>query len=496
MTEINWNEDETSPANPNEGGPVTAGEPGREAPDTGHGVTDPTTILWDKDDTTSPSAGAGAGSSGSGDAGAPGEVDTSRSNDTRRAASRRRLSPSFVLSVASATTLVLAVGGLGFVFGHYVDKPAPVIKRVSASSGLSGGFGGYPSSGFGGYPSSGFGEFPSSGFGGYPSLGSGTSTTANRAAAKIAASVDTGLVDINTNLSYEDATGAATGMILTSGGLVLTNNHVIEGATSITARDVATGTTYQATVVGYDTSADVALLQLKDASGLTTVTLGTSSSVKVGEEVVGIGNAGGAGGTPSFATGNVIALDQSISASDDGSPTGAEKLTGMIESNADIQAGDSGGPLVNKRGDVIAMDTAGASSNGGFGFTSTGTAVRAYSIPIATAMAIVKSIENGDGTSAIHVGATAFMGVQVSEASGTSNGVEIVGIVAGTPAAQSALAVGDVITTIDGQSITSTSSLSEELQSLAAGDSVSVGYTTPEGTTATLTLTLASGPAQ
>ena len=480
MTEINWNEDETSPAQPNESGPVTAGEPGREAPDTGHGVTDPTTILWDEDDTTSPHAGADAGLSGSGDAGASGEVDSSRTNDTRPAASHRWLSPSLILSVASATTLVLAVGGLGFVFGHYVDKPAPVIKRVSASSGFSGGFG----------------EFPSSGFGEYPSLGSGTSTTANRAAAKIAASVDTGLVDINTNLSYEDATGAATGMILTSGGLVLTNNHVIEGATSITARDVATGTTYQATVVGYDTSADVALLQLKDASGLTTVTLGTSSSVKVGEDVVGIGNAGGAGGTPSFATGKVIALDQSISASDDGSPTGAEKLTGMIESNADIQAGDSGGPLVNKRGDVIAMDTAGASSNGGFGFTSAGTAVRAYSIPIATAMAIVKSIENGDATSAIHVGATAFMGVQVSETSGTSNGVEIVGMVAGTPAAQSALAVGDVITTIDGQAITSTSSLSEELQSLAAGDSVSVGYTTPEGTTATLTLTLASGPAQ
>jgi S1-C subfamily serine protease len=87
-------------------------------------------------------------------------------------------------------------------------------------------------------------------------------------------------------------------MVLTSNGLVLTNNHVIEGATSITARDVGNGKVYTATVVGYDVSKDVAVLQLKDASGLATVKLGNSSSVSKGEKIVGIGNAGGTGGTP------------------------------------------------------------------------------------------------------------------------------------------------------------------------------------------------------
>ena len=100
------------------------------------------------------------------------------------------------------------------------------------------------------------------------------SPASNAAAAKIAQSVDKGLVDINTSLSYQGSAAAGTGMVLTSNGLVLTNNHVIEGATSITARDVNNNKVYTATVVGYDVTKDIAVLQLKNASGLSTVSLG------------------------------------------------------------------------------------------------------------------------------------------------------------------------------------------------------------------------------
>ena len=183
-------------------------------------------------------------------------------------------------------------------------------------------------------------------------------------ATAIASEVAPGLVDIESTLSYQGAEAAGTGMVLTSKGEILTNNHVIEGASSIRVVDVGNGKTYGATVVGYDRTADVAVLQLEHASGLQTVRLGNSSSVRKGQGVVGIGNAGGSGGTPSFAGGSVTALDQSITASDEAEGT-SEQLTGLIETNADIQPGDSGGPLVNSSGKVIGMDTA---ASAGFSF--------------------------------------------------------------------------------------------------------------------------------
>jgi S1-C subfamily serine protease len=300
------------------------------------------------------------------------------------------------VTVTAVLVLVLAIGGAGFVLGHDVLK-SPTPPSTSPQIANS--------------------HFPFGGSGGgtpiaVPPSGGSASSTGGAAAAKIAKSVDPGLVDINTSLSYQGATASGTGMILTSNGLVLTNNHVIDGATSITARDVATNTVYKVKVVGYDVRGDVALLQLQNASGLTAVSLGNSNAVTAGEKVVGIGNALGAGGTPSYAAGSVVALDQSVTASDNGSPTGAETLTGMIEVNAAIVPGDSGGPLVNSKSDVLAMDTAGSSSGGGFGFDQgSSTLTRAYAIPIDTALSIVKSIESGKSSSSVHVGATAFLGI-------------------------------------------------------------------------------------
>ena len=148
----------------------------------------------------------------------------------------------------------------------------------------------------------------------------------------IAAQVSPGLVDINTTLKAENEEAAGTGMVLTSNGEVLTNNHVIEGATTISVTDIGNGKTYWASVVGYDRTEDMAVIQLKNASGLKTVPR-QLLDVASGQGVVGIGNAGGVGGTPSVAGGSVTALGQSITASDSGDGT-SERLTDLIETTA------------------------------------------------------------------------------------------------------------------------------------------------------------------
>jgi S1-C subfamily serine protease len=412
------------------------------------------------------------------------------------------------MSALAAVLLVVAIAGIGFVFGHYVMKPnSPLVQSPSyAKTSL-------PSSGSGGFEVPNFGG--GSNGGASPSYGSQTppsSTTNDPAAAKIATTVDPGLVDINTNITYQDASAAGTGMILTSGGLILTNNHVIEGSTSITARDVATGKTYTAKVVGYDLSKDIAVLQLENASGLTTVSLGNSSTVKADEQVVGIGNAGGVGGTPSYEAGTIVATDKSIKANSDENPNGSESLSGLIETNAPIAPGDSGGPLVTSSGKVVGMDTAALDTSGGFGFSQTTSAAQSYAIPINTALSIAKEIENGDASTTVHIGATAILGIEVAPAnSGSSgsftgapttgaptatNGVTVGTVMANTPVASSGLVAGDVITSFDGHAISTTAQLSALEYSLKVGQSVTVDYVNSSGTQGTATFNLTAGPPQ
>ena len=224
-------------------------------------------------------------------------------------------------------------------------------------------------------------------------------------ATSIAAAVDPALVDINVDLSYQESQAAATGIVLNSTGLVLTNNHVISGATSISAVDVGNGKTYQATVVGYDRSHDIALIQLTDASGLTSARLGDSSKAAIGQRVVALGNAGGTGGTPTAAGGAVVALNQEIIASDEDAST-SEQLTGLIQTDAAIQPGDSGGPLVDKAGRVIGIDTAASSS---YTFRSTGS--EGFAVPINTAADIASQIIDHKSSATVHIGPTAFLGV-------------------------------------------------------------------------------------
>jgi S1-C subfamily serine protease len=317
-----------------------------------------------------------------------------------------------------------------------------------------------------------------------------TAVPAGSSDATVAAAVSPALVDINTSLGYRGAQAAGTGMVLTSNGEVLTNNHVIEGATTITATDVGNGQTYKASVVGYDVSEDIAVLQLTGASGLKTVSIGDSSTVSVGQHVVGIGNAGGAGGTPSYAGGSVTALDQSITASDSSGGT-SEQLTGLIATDAQIVAGDSGGPLANDSGQVIGIDTA-ASSSFQFQRGSGG----GFAIPINRAVAVAQQAEAGTASDNLHVGPTAFLGVQVATDGSDSNGAQIASAVPDGPADQAGLSSGDTITSVDGHSINSPADLTTLMLTEKPGASVTVEYVDTDGTQQSATVQLGSGPPQ
>jgi S1-C subfamily serine protease len=354
------------------------------------------------------------------------------------------------------------------------------------------------------------------GAGGVYALNGSSPTAANTATtalstSQIATRVDPGLVDIVSTLGYQNGEAAGTGMVVTSSGEVLTNNHVIDGATSIKVTDVGNGHTYTATIVGYDKTDDVAVLQLQGASGLSTVSFGNSSDVTTGATVVALGNAGGKGGTPSVAAGSVTGLNQAITASDESSGT-SESLTGMIQMNADIQPGDSGGSLVNAEGQVIGMDTAASSSSdmsSPYGqspssSSSSQSQTEGFAIPINRALSIASEIEASDASSTVHLGATGFLGVEVGSSSNSfmpggeqqnSSGLTVEGTLSGSPAAQAGLSAGDVIDSVNGQAVSSSSNVQSAIGQDHPGDQVSVVWTNQYGQTQTSTITLANGPA-
>jgi len=303
-----------------------------------------------------------------------------------------------------------------------------------------------------------------------------------------------GVVDIDTVLNFGQGKAAGTGIVLSSDGEILTNNHVVQGSTSITATVISTGKTYTAKVVGTDATDDIAVIKLQNASGLATAKLGDSSKVSVGTAVTAVGNAGGTGGIPTAATGNITALDQSITASDqDGS--NSERLTGMFQVNANIQAGDSGGPLYeNAGGTIIGINTA-ASVSGGrgrFGGTTTGTT--GFAIPIAKATSIAQQILNGQASSKIRIGYPPFLGVELSPTAQVQ-GAAVAAVVPGSGAAKAGLTGGDVITSVDGHTVTSASTLSTVMKQYSPGGKVKLGYTDGNGQSHTVTVTLGEGPA-
>ena len=344
-----------------------------------------------------------------------------------------------------------------------------------------------------------------------------------------------GLVLINTTLQYNSETAAATGIVLNSAGLVLTNNHVIEDSTSITAR-TANGQQYTAKVVGYDVTGDIALIQLQHASGLTTAPLGNSATVKPGDPVVGMGNAEGQNAIVPV-TGQVTALNQTITAGDQAGSVRSETLHNLIQTNANIVSGDSGGPLANSAGKVIGMDTAG--NDGGFAVQQDASG---YAIPINIALAVAGQITQGQASSTITIGYPPFMGVYIGQGSNSdpqaqaeqqnagngggggfggfggngnqncytsdrnlapptnianvSSGTLILGTICGGPAMAAGMTAGSVITAVNGQAVGSPDSLTGLVSKSAPGTTIKVTWVSPSGQRSSSSIKLTAGPPQ
>lgn len=312
-------------------------------------------------------------------------------------------------------------------------------------------------------------------------LGLGAGSAAAATPKPTATVKTTGIVDVFTTLGYEGGTAAGTGIIVTSGGEVLTNNHVVRGATAIRVVDVTTHKSYSATVVGYTVPGDVAVLQLAHASHLKTIPLGSSSTLKVGQHITAAGNAGGTGGKPHLAKGAITALHRSIVASDDAG--GSEQLSNLIQINANVQPGDSGGPLLSATGRVVGIVTAGGSGSAG------------WAIPINTVRALAAEIVAGNASVTIHIGPTAFLGVTPTDAP-NGGGAQIQSVVAASPAAAAGLAQGDVITSLNGTAIGSSADLRTAVVALTPGTAVDITWTDPTGATTTTQITPATGPPQ
>ncbi|HWD61597.1 MAG TPA: trypsin-like peptidase domain-containing protein [Humibacter sp.] len=394
------------------------------------------------------------------------------------------------ITAAAAATAVFTIGGAALSFAT-VDTVVSALSASSASHGSSERTGYYP---YGG--SSGSEQTPG---GSGSGSGSGSSTTSSGTAAT--ASQEKGVAIIDTVLQYDNAEAAGTGIVLTSNGEILTNNHVVEGSTSIKVTIASTGKTYAATVVGTDATDDVAVLQLTGASGLTKASIDSSGSVSTGDDVTAVGNAGGTG-TLTAASGSVTGTDKTITTQAE-EAVASETLNGLIETDAAIEAGDSGGPLYDASGDIIGIDTA-ASSNTA---ESDG-----YAIPIEDALGIADQIASGEASSTVTIGLPAFLGVEVAadgsttggdgtglgNGGGTSttvSGAQIAQVIDGTAAASAGLEAGDTITAVNGTAISSSDGLTATLAQLKPGSSASISYTDATGASNTVTVTLGSGPA-
>ena len=348
--------------------------------------------------------------------------------------------------------------------------------------------------------------------------------------------VQPGLVIIETTLQYSSEQAAGTGMVITAGGRILTNNHVIENATKISATVVSTGRTYPVKVVGYDVTGDIALLQTQGASGLRTIPSGNSARVKPGAAVVAMGNAQGQSEIIP-AAGQITGVNQTVTANDQGGTISSETLHGMFETNANVVAGDSGGPLASAAGQVIGMDTAG--NDGGFNQQQSSTG---YAIPINTALAVARQIAAGHASSAIVIGYPPFIGIYIGKASSSNpqiqaaqqqqqnggfpapgygslgngsgngcytsdanltvpspiasvnSGTLVLGTICDSPASSAGLTAGSVITAVNGQPVGSPQDLTSIVSKYRPGATISVTWVTPTGQRKTGSMPLTAGP--
>ncbi|WP_182346548.1 S1C family serine protease [Tomitella gaofuii] len=323
--------------------------------------------------------------------------------------------------------------------------------------------------------------------------------TVDQVAAAVIPTTVTVWTDIPDDIAGLRTRGAGTGIILTADGVVLTNNHVVSGSRSISVTVPSTGAEFDAEVLGYDRTRDIAILRLTGpdgaaAAGLPAAALGDAGALHLGQPVIALGNAGGTGSLVT-SPGTVTAFDQSIRATDSDGTT--ENLDGVIQIAADINPGDSGGPLVDMTGRVVGINTAKSESA-----QAAAAGGRGYAVPIGDALGVARVVLGaaaaGPGGAAqhgtVHVGPTAQLGVRVrSRTAEPPRGAVVVEIVPGSAASSTPLRAGDVVTALDGKRIAGADDLSSAIDRHRPGDVVELEWVDAAGAVRQAPVTLDEG---
>jgi len=275
-------------------------------------------------------------------------------------------------------------------------------------------------------------------------------------AERLAASVVTISSDVNTGFSSGGATG--TGVVLTTNGEILTNAHVVEGATEVRVRFAGETEPVTAQVLASDEGNDLALLKVS-ASGLTPATFAAPDSVRVGDEVVAIGYALALDGGPSVTVGIVSALKRTI-------VTESGALNSLIQTDAAISSGNSGGPLANMRGEVVGINTAVARG----GATSAANNI-GFAISVEEVLTVVEQLRKTAGGEPRVEG---FLGVGLAERTDGGAGAIIADVQPDSPAAAAGIREGDLVLSVDGEPINGQTGLVAAIRDRSPGDVVEI----------------------
>jgi putative serine protease PepD len=295
---------------------------------------------------------------------------------------------------------------------------------------------------------------------------------------------------VKLDVSGAEGQGSGSGAILSSDGQILTNEHVaaLAGEGGEITVSFTDGTKATATVLGSDPLTDTALLQAEDVEGLTPITIGESSNLDVGEEVVAIGSPFGLDST--VTSGIVSALDRPVDVGSDGQ--GNSTVYPAIQTDAAINPGNSGGPLVNMSGHLVGINSSIRTTGSSAGAES-GSIGLGFAIPIDEVLPIIDQMKNGETPTHARLGITVGDVTAGPGASGAevTEGAEIQEIGDGSAAGAAGLESGDVITRIDDTVVTGSDSLVATIRSYRPGDEVQVTYER-DGDEKTVTLSLDS----